>query len=315
MRNLFLLATALGLLSTAGCQVTQAALKSDDGRTVARSINDVNAQRTMRARMVRAHGFKLGGVDVEVREGSALLTGVVPRVEDRIEAERIAWSAPGISSLGNELRVGNKQGIVRNTKDGVLEKSVRTRLIANSTVDAIDLNIETHDGVVYLLGMVDSEVERETATRIASTTRGAQEVVSYLTVKGGVKSAAALDPVFVAPQIAPQVLPYPVPATPAAPAWKMPEETVTIAPVVPQSPLAQMDLGGTLNVTPATPDYRDPITGEPIVLPPGATLTTLGESRIIEIPVNAGEDYNLGAPFYIDPDNGERVPVVYRAGN
>ena len=335
MRNLFLLATAIGLC-VSGCQVTQAALKSDDGRTVARSIQDINAQRAMRARMLRAHGFKLGGVDVEVREGSALLTGRVPRVEDRIEAERIAWSAPGIASLGNEIHVGDKQGVFRNAKDGVLEKSVRTRLVANAEVDAIDMNVETHNGTVYLLGMVDSERERDAATRIASTTRGTKEVISYLKVKD-VRSAKAAPatpfpatPLPATPLPATPLLATPPPATPPAtalmaphasatpaPAWELPEETVGVAPIVPQaaiphSPLADMAVGGEVTIDPSAPYYRDPVTGERITLPsgtpPGTMVAPVGEAETIEIPADAGQ----GAPFYIDPDNGERVPVIYR---
>ena len=307
MRNLFLLATAIGLCLS-GCQVTQAALKSDDGRTVARSIQDINAQRAMRARMLRAHGFKLGGVDVEVREGSALLTGRVPRVEDRIEAERIAWSAPGISSLGNELHVGDKQGVFRNAKDGVLEKSVRTRLVANTDVDAIDMNVETHNGTVYLLGMVDSVEERDAATRIASTTRGTKEVISYLKIKD-VRSAHAAPvtaPATVVPPVINRATP-PTSGTPA-PAWELPEETVGTAPIIPQSPLANMTAGGEVTIDPTAPYYRDPVTGERITLPPGTVVAPLGEAEVIEIPSDAGQ----GAPFYIDPDNGERVPVIYR---
>ena len=279
MRNLFLASVALGLL--AGCAVTNATLKNDDGRTVARSINDINASRAIKARMLRAHGFKLGSVDVEVREGIALLSGRVPREEDRVEAERIAWSAPNIDSLGNEIEVRDGQSTWRNAKDGVLEKSVRTRLIASGKVDAIDLNIETHNGIVYMLGMVDSLEERDHATRIASTTRGTKEVVSYIKVRGEDPVArpnpvpVAEAPIVQAP--AAEAPSYAAPARPKAPAFELPEEVVTDNPVVVQSPLANV---------------------------PGA-----GEVRIEPIPVPG--DAEQGAPFYLDPDSGERIPVRF----
>ena len=263
MRKLFLLSAATLLVVAPGCAITSAALDADDGRTVSASISDMSAARTIRARMLRAHGFKLGGVDVEVRGGTALLTGHAPRPEDRVEAERIAWSAPQIADIGNEITVGDKQKFFRNAKDGILEKSVRTRLIA-SDVSARDLNIETHDGVVYMLGIVDSLEERDHATRIAATTRGTREVVSYLRVMEAP-----------APQTSLSVsnTPRPIPAEPL----DMPEEVVRATPVVPVTPLSDVPGGGDVVVE--------------------------------EIPIPS--DADRGAPFYINPDSGERIPVRY----
>ena len=273
MRNLFLLATALGLVIAPGCAVTQAGMYDDDGRTVVRSIQDINAARTIRARMVRAHGFQLGGVDVEVREGVALLSGQVPRPEDKVEAERIAWSAPQVETIGNEILIGDKQGIVRNTKDGFIEKSVRTRLIA-SKVSARDLNVETHEGIVYMLGMVDSLEERDRAAQIAATTRGVREVVSYMKVRPD--APAPQSSVVAAAPVSP--IPVPQGAVPA-PEFDMPEEVVMGSPVVPASPLSDVPGGGEVTVEELAPpaEYTDP----------------------------------GGPPFYIDPDSGERIPVRY----
>jgi len=281
MRHLFLLTVALGVLIAPGCQVTSAALKNDDGRTVSRSIHDINAQRTIRARIKRTHDFKLKGVDVEVLEGVALLSGRVPRPEDRIEAERIAWSAPQVDSIGNEIFIGDKQGVIRNTKDGLLEKTVRSRLIASKTVEARELNVETHNGIVYILGLVDNVEERDKATQIASTTRGAKEVVSYIRVKG-------LDTQPSSPEASYAAAPQPV--------YIAPEEIVTGSPSLPTSPLANVPGGSEVTIVPAQP-------GNLTDLPPA-----LNVAPAPVIPPDAGQ----GVPFYIDPDNGTRIPVVYK---
>lgn len=251
MRTLLPALGSLALL-LGGCALTSAALDGDDGRTVVRSVKDVNAARAIRARMLRAEGFDFGGVDVEVREGVVLLSGRVPRADDRIEAERIAWSAAGIEAIGNEVEVRDPQGGWRNARDGVLEKSVRTRLIASS-VSARDLNVETHNGVIYILGMVDSVDERDHATRIAATTRGAREVVSYIKIKG------------------------------EAPAPRPPSASAQVAPVTPRVPAAP--LSGPTQTVPSAPI----------------------------VPLDVPSDVERGAPFYIDPDSGEQVPVRYTA--
>ena len=288
MRNLFLVSVALGILVAPGCAVTNATLKSDDGRTVVRSIQDVNAARTIKARMTRAHGFDLGGVDVEVREGVALLSGRAPRPEDRIEAERIAWSAPEVEHIGNEIRIGDKQKTFRNIKDGVLEKTVRTRLIAAGDVTARDLNIETHEGIVYMLGMVDSEEERTRAAGIAATTRGVAEVVSYMKVRGEETPPAFKGTVASAPTSPNYGSPV------ASPVYEVPEEVVGRAPVVPAEPV-----------------LRDPVSGDR--LPSGTAVDPYAGDSFIMPPAERSEykDEN-GAPFYIDPDSGNRIPVTYK---
>jgi len=134
--------------SLSGCALATAGIKKNDERSVVRTVEDTNAGRVIKARMTRALDFDLGGIDVEVAQGVVLLTGNVPTEKDKIEATRIAWSARGISKVGNEALVQGKQSIVRNTKDGLLEKKVRTRLGLDKLVKASNFNIETNEGIV-----------------------------------------------------------------------------------------------------------------------------------------------------------------------
>ncbi|MEM7727816.1 MAG: BON domain-containing protein, partial [Pseudomonadota bacterium] len=175
-----------------GCAVATAGLSKGDERSFVGSLNDVSAGRAVEARLKRAYGHDLSGVDVEVSEGVVLLSGNVPRQEDRIEAARIAWSAPDINQVGNEIMVGDKQRLVRNTKDGLLEKSVRARLKVDKYVRGRNYNVETHEGIVYLLGVARDPRELDRAARIAAMTRGTREVVSYVRVADpGVRVAEA----------------------------------------------------------------------------------------------------------------------------
>ena len=182
--TLILLSTALVLspFALTGCAVTTAGIKKGDERNFVRSLDDMSAARAIKSRMRRAVDVQLGNVDIEVAQGIVLLSGNVRDPKFRIEAERIAWSAPNVTEVGNEIKIKDTQGFVRNAKDGVLNQSVRTRLIAEKSVKARNFNIEAHDGVVYLLGVARTKEELERAAHIASTTRGTREVISYVRV-------------------------------------------------------------------------------------------------------------------------------------
>ncbi|MGJ8558790.1 MAG: BON domain-containing protein [Litorimonas sp.] len=257
-----------------GCAVASAGLKKGDERSFVSSLNDVNAGRAIEARLKRAYAYEMGGVDVEVAEGVVLLTGNVPRQEDRIEAARIAWSAANIDQVGNEIMIQDKQGIVRNTKDGVLEKSVRARLTADKYVKGINYNIETHDGIVYLMGVARDPGELERAAKIASLTRGAREVISYVRIAD----------VPIEMQVAAQAQ---APTQRALPNFlrtePMPEQDRSDVP----APMRQAPMDESV-------PYRTPQIPVPY---------DLGES---DNPFNADPN---APPFYIDPDTGEQIAV------
>lgn len=265
------------LLSSAhlsGCAVATASLQKGDERSFVGSLNDVNAGRAVQARLKRAYAYEMSGVDVEVAQGVVLLTGYAPRKEDRIEAERIAWSAPNIVQVGNEIMLEDKQGLVRNTKDGLLEKSVRARLAADKYVKGRNFNIETHNGIVYLMGVARDPGELERAAKIAALTRGTREVISYVRI---------VD-VPINKQAAAQA---------AAPNQRVLPDFLTTEPLPLQD---RADVPAPMRQAPADESvpYSTPQTGAPF---------DLGQS---DNPFNVDPN---APPFYVDPNTGEQIAV------
>lgn len=293
--------------SVSGCAVATAGIKKGDERNFVRSVKDVNAERVIKARMTRAYDFKLKGVDVEVAEGIVLLAGNVPSQNDKIEAARIAWSARGIEQVGNEIMVKSKQSFFRNTKDGILEKTVRTRLIADKLVKARNFNIETHDGIIYVMGVARTQAELKRAAKIAATTRGAKQVISYARIAD---------------------LPTQSPMT----ALEQPKDQVNFQPnqkrALPE--IFQSEPSGPL---PQAPAYQAqlpaPITNAPInepipfVAPTAPGQIDIGDRLGKELPSDeelgayrtgqAGEAVSIieSAPYYVDPDTGEEIPIRF----
>ena len=264
----------LSVTLLSGCAVATAGIEKGDERSFVRSLNDVNAGRAIGSRMKRAHDYQLDGVDVEVAEGVVLLSGNVPRKEDRIEAERIAWSAPRVQQVGNEIQIKDKQGFVRNMKDGFLEKSVRVRLTADKYVKGRNYNIETHDGIVYLMGVARTAEELERAARIAALTRGTREVISYVRI-------ADLPP----------ETDMEVQSETAIPAQREIPDFLTDAPL-PDQDLADRPAPMRRAPMDESIPYRDPQPAIPY---------DLGQTTIPADP-NAH-------PYYIDPETGQQIQV------
>jgi len=295
MKHLILPLLCASLLTA--CATATAGVKPGDERNFARSLNDVNAGRVIEARMKRAYDYNLKGIDVEVAEGVVLLSGNVPTKEARIEAARIAWSAPRIDQVGNEIMIKDKQGFIRNTKDGILEKSVRTRLTADRSVKARNFNIETHDGIVYLLGVARTQGELERAAQIAAQTRGTVEVISYARVANLPQMAETIQTQPSTRRQLPDFL------TTTPPASQQPSAPIQSAPLGQPIPFDRQATGPT---APPTINMGDRLNKE------FPTDEELGAYRTGE----AGEAVSVieSEPYYIDPETGLEIPVSYIQG-
>ncbi len=260
-------------LHLTACSVASAGVTKGDERNLARSINDVNAGRAIKARMSRVEGYTLNEVDVEVAEGIVLLSGSVPTERDSQEAERIAWSSPHVKQVGNEIRLNSKPDLVRTTKDTVLHQSIKTRMATNKNVKSRNFNLEVSDGVVYLLGVARTPEELAHAAHIASTTKGTRQVVSYVKVVGddsfGKANANRVQSVPSVPQTA-EAIPY------SAPLPYQPHSSSGISAAPPASPSVGSspqvgDVVAPDAIESGEPYFRDPVTGKRIILPEGVT--------------------------------------------
>jgi len=151
-------------------------------RSSAQALSDANATLAIKSRMGRSEGFYLRDVDIEVTEGVVLLSGEVPRPEDRIEAERIAWSSEAVQQVGNEIHVGGRDGARSDARDEYITQQVRARLLSDPGVRSVNYNVEVHRAIVYLLGVARSEAELDRASRIASLVPDVERVVTYVRV-------------------------------------------------------------------------------------------------------------------------------------
>jgi len=151
-------------------------------RTIGQGIDDANASNQVKMRLLAADRAAFAEVDVEVANGNLLLSGAAPTAEHRQAAETIARGIPTVQNVYNEIFIGPRSGLVRNAQDELITAQIRARLTASPAVRAINVNIETFQGNVYLMGTARSEQELRRAAEIASVVGGVQRVVSFMQV-------------------------------------------------------------------------------------------------------------------------------------
>ena len=184
MRQVLILAAAVSACAfSSGCITATAGAAAGVGlfalqeRTIGEGIDDAAASQEVKARLMAADRAGFMEVDVEVAGGSLLLSGVAPTQEHRQTAEMIARNVRSVDTVYNEIFVGPRSGFVRSAQDELITAQIRTRLAASSSVRAINVNIETFHGNVYLMGTARTEEELRRAAEIASVVGGVRRVV------------------------------------------------------------------------------------------------------------------------------------------
>jgi len=122
-------------------------------------------------------------VSVDVVEGRILLTGTVNQIDQRIEATKLAWGIVGVIEVINEIQINNDESILDYADDLIMKTKINAQLLLEQDVLNINYSIEVVNGIVYLIGIAQNQVELDIVITISKNTYGVQNVISYVRLK------------------------------------------------------------------------------------------------------------------------------------
>ncbi len=163
--------------------IAAGALSADDRRTLGAQTEDKSIILKAEGRISERFGNR-ANVNVTSFNRKVLLTGEVPDVAAKIDAERIAGGVENVASIVNELQVAGVSSIGARTNDAILTGKVKGNFVDDKDVLANAFKVVTEGGVVYLMGLVTRE-EGDRAAQVAARTSGVKQVVKvfeYITV-------------------------------------------------------------------------------------------------------------------------------------
>lgn len=194
-RRLALLLRVAALLvlgaAVAGCSVWGTAVGAGAvGATAAqtekgfrRSMSDTEIRIAINDLWLKADEEMFRKVNLQVQEGRVLLSGNVRLPEQRVEAVRLAWRAPGVREVINEIQVNDTSGLGNLARDTWISTQLRSTLLVDKNVSSIDYSIETVNQVVYLMGVAQSQAELDRVLGHAKDIAYVRGVVSYVLLK------------------------------------------------------------------------------------------------------------------------------------
>ncbi|WP_299078434.1 BON domain-containing protein [uncultured Paraglaciecola sp.] len=126
-------------------------------------------------------------INTDVKNGEVLLTGKVDSEVDKALAQELIAKLDGVESVSNRLSVVNQKGDldkdnVQTLLDAKIETVVKSKLLFESEVKGMDIEVDVEQGVVTLTGMVNSNAAKDLAGAISKNTNDVLNVENELKV-------------------------------------------------------------------------------------------------------------------------------------
>lgn len=175
------------VVSLGACQsmvlngVTEVGHAVAESRSVGQVVDDAGIYTTINHHFLQTDvNDLLPNVNVVVRSGRVLLTGVVKDPQTPVRAINIAWRVNGVKEVINEIEVNPEGSFLLTAQDEFIEKQVEAKLTITKGVNVLNYSIEVENGKVYLLGVVANQQELDNVMAVSRRVRGVREVVSHL---------------------------------------------------------------------------------------------------------------------------------------
>ncbi|MDC0034040.1 BON domain-containing protein, partial [Alphaproteobacteria bacterium] len=169
-----------GIVISAGSTIASAAVEE---RGISGAASDLAIATAITALWIKHDPSLVTDFDTAISEGRVLLTGTVATQKRRLEAVRLAWRAPGVKTIINEIDVRKSDGIGGYARDGWITAQLVSRLSFDRGVNYINYNLETVNQIVYLLGIAQNQTEMDRVVTHARQVRYVRRVVSHIRLK------------------------------------------------------------------------------------------------------------------------------------
>jgi hyperosmotically inducible protein len=134
--------------------------------------------------------------------GTVQIQGIVDVLEEKLQAEELIWSIPGVKKVENNITVCTDGQI----DDFDVAFEVAEEFEANPEVP-VTVGVKVTGGEVQLMGRVSSYIEAQEAVETAAKARGVREIISHLKMTDNIDDASLNNQVQAALMAEPTLIP------------------------------------------------------------------------------------------------------------
>ena len=155
-----------------------------DPRSIGTQIDDNIMQKNLSARILLKDKKYLLSIKIKVLDGRIFLTGKVEDPEEKLQLTKMAWETNGVRSVKNDVFIKSDFNFKQSAKDILITSQLRSALIFNKNIRAVNYNIDTYKKKIYIYGIAKTKDEQKEVIKEAKNILDVETVIaSILLVK------------------------------------------------------------------------------------------------------------------------------------
>ena len=149
-------------------------------RTLGTQIDDSIMDKNLDGRLLKMNKSYFLSVKTKVLDGRIFITGKVDNPEEKLKITKLAWETKGVRSVRNDIKIKEEFNIKQSAKDILITSQLRTALIFNKNIKAVNYNIDTYKKKIYVYGIARSSDERSEVINEAKQILDVKDVIASI---------------------------------------------------------------------------------------------------------------------------------------
>ena len=162
---------------------TDLATSPEAEKGIGGSLNDAEIRIAINDLWFKADAEMFRKVNLQVEEGRVLLSGVVQKPDQRVEAVRLAWKPEGVREVINEIQVADRSGLDDQAMDAWITKQLQATLIFDKDIRSVNYSVVTVNRSVFLMGIAYDQAELNRVVGHAKDIDDVRRVVPYVQMR------------------------------------------------------------------------------------------------------------------------------------
>ncbi len=153
-----------------------------DPRTLGTQIDDSIMDKSLESRLLAMNKNYFLSVKSKVLDGRIFITGKVDAPEEKLKITKLAWETKGARSVKNDLKIKEKFSFKQSAKDLLITSQLRSALIFNNKIKAVNYNIDTYKKDIYIYGIAQNKDERKEVISEAKQILDVKNIISSILI-------------------------------------------------------------------------------------------------------------------------------------
>ncbi len=139
-------------------------------------------QKNLSAKILLLDKKYLLSVKSKILDGRIYLTGKVDNPEEKLKLTKLAWEIRGSRSVRNDIKIKEKFNFKQSAKDVLITSQLRSALIFNKKIKAVNYQIDTYKKKIYVYGIALTSEEKDEVVKEAKEILDVEDVIASITL-------------------------------------------------------------------------------------------------------------------------------------